>query len=347
MPAWRPACHRTLGARYKSAYDTDIRNRQTMTHLVDLWRSIQSAVMPLQRMRSSETIWQPEPLRLAASRSQALAYGVLIVAVMLLGIVLLLQFAPQNVGYDYEIFHDVGLKLLNGRPIYDQGVQSDGRYYRLIYLPHVAILMAPLSLLPKRLAWAIICVLSVSVMFLIGRRWRLSPLQLVLAVTGLPALHSFYLGNLDALVTGTLLLPVEWQIVGVLTKPQVAIGLAPRALTRRMAWLLIAAIAALAIAYGFSDSFLYLPQAQALDVNLWHAVNPWQMVVGLAVFGLGMWRKDERLLLGCSPLLSPYALLAGMVPLWMAICATANRWVSLALWGAAYLAVAWFVYHPL
>ncbi len=317
-----------------------------MAHSIWSRRIMQSAATSLRRVLTPAAPWQPEPLPRAVSRSRALANGALLVVALVVGVVVLMRFAPDNVGYDYEIFHDVGVKLLHGRPIYDEDVQSGEHRYRLLYLPHAAILMAPLSLVPQRLAWAILCVLSVLTIFLIGRRWRLSSFQVVLIVTALPTLRTLYLGNVDALVTGTILLPVEWQIVGVLMKPQVAVGLAPRSLTRKTAWFLLAAMIVLAIVYGFWDSLLYLSEARALSVNVWHAINPWQMVVGLAVFGVGMWRKDERLLLGCSPFLSPYVTLGSLVPVWMAICATTNRWVSVALWGANYLFIAWVLYHP-
>jgi len=109
---------------------------------------------------------------------------------------------------------------------------------------------------------------------------------------------------------------------------------------------LLAAIIVLAIAFRFTDALLYLPIAETMSVNVWHAIHRWQLGVGLAILAVGLRRNDERLLIACSPFLSTYVTLGSLVPVWMAVCAFTNRWVSLALWAAIWLAVGWGIIPP-
>lgn len=260
-------------------------------------------------------------------------------AFVILLTIALFEFAPDDVGWDYELFQIVSLKALAGESIYQDIQRSDGFVVRYLYPPHVAFMLMPLAVLPFRVGWAILCGLAVLIVILVGYRWKFDLLKIILSLTVLPAIFSLYQGNIDGLLLVALLIPLRWQMGFILIKPQSIGGLALRTLKYKEAWFVLLAIGAAAILFRFQDAVTFAQQASGLtNVNLWHKVTPFQSIPGVVLLALGVRRKDERILLLCSPFLSPYVTLGSLWPAWVGLCALTNRWVLLLLWACLWVA---------
>jgi hypothetical protein len=278
---------------------------------------------------------QPRPSG-AQWNSRARLFGLFAFVILLT--FALYAFAPDDVGSDYELFQIVSLKALAGEPIYQAITRSDGFVVRFLYPPHVAFGLTPLAVLPFRVAWAIVCGLATLIVLLVGCRWEFDFLKLILSLTVLPAVFSLYQGNIDGLLLVTLLIPLKWQMGFILVKPQSIGGLGLRTLKHKEAWFVLIAIALAAIIFRFQDAIIFANQASSLtNVNLWHKATPYQFVPGVLLLWLGMRRNDQRILLLCSPFLSPYATLGSLWPAWIGMSAIANRWVLLLLWAGLWV----------
>jgi len=120
-------------------------------------------------------------------------------------IVVLFALAPKGTSIDFAVFRRAGERFLHGEDLY-----RGDEFFSFKYAPAIAAFFVPFALLPHRLGWLVLNLLSGAV--LVGvLRWgarclRARPgflhLALVLAMTAPYYGHLFWLGQTDALLLG-------------------------------------------------------------------------------------------------------------------------------------------------
>lgn len=265
-----------------------------------------------------------------------------VITVVLLGTLTLLFILVPWTGDDWETFYGAGQRILKGDALY--GSRITHAYFS--NPPWLALLLAPLTMLPEKFGWALLCATTLMAALLVLHTWAdalpglIKPL---LVLTSPAMLYILLHGQIDMLIIAGVLLPKEWWPIIALTKPQVAIGLLFGLPRRRWlaAGLIVVGVTAITLAlFGFwPPELLRQPTPfRSATHNLWLGLWPYQIPAGVALVLLGMSRKDERLLIAGSPLLSPYAAISTLIGPWIAAVTYLSSWqatlVFLSWWGA-------------
>jgi len=242
-------------------------------------------------------------------------------------------FSPIMTGDDWQTFYGAAKQALAGQNLYVMPVTF--AFYS--NPPWVALAFVPLSFLPFRLGWALVCTGSFLAALAVAYRWRLSLLKTVLVLLSPSMLYILLHGQIDLLLLAGLWLPQEWWVLIAFAKPQVAFGLL--AGVRRSKWVRSALILAGAILITlalFGDwplDLLRQPHPFAKEGhNLWLGLWPFQAPAGLALIMLGFSRSDEKLLVAGSPLLFPYATMSNLIGPWLAVNAFLKDWQAVLVW---------------
>ncbi len=257
-------------------------------------------------------------------------------------LVLVLTFAllPIPGGVDWETFYAAAERVWTGQPLYGEEVVWHSHFYNP---PWVAVLLAPLALLPFRWGWAVVSVATLILVTAVVRRWRGGYVRVILVLLSPPMLYTLLHGEIDGLVLGGLLLPQQYWILVALSKPQVAFGLMFG--IPRKKWLPTVALTGsvmLVSLLWFGNwplEILRQPKPLLTDTwNLWLGLWPYQVPAGVALLLFGLSRRDERLLVSASPFLFPYATISSLLGPWAAVCTFLTEWQAvlvLASWWAA------------
>lgn len=256
-------------------------------------------------------------------------------------LVLVFLVSPWSGGDDWETFHGAARRVLAGEPLY--GTRVTHAYYS--NPAWLALLLAPFGLLPMRLGWAMMCAVTLMLSLALLHRWepRSGLLKPVLILLSPPTVYILLHGQIDGIVISAVFLPVEWWVLAALIKPQVAIGLlggVPRADWLKTA--LVTGVVGLVtiLIFGLWPLDLLEQPTPFVDAghNLWRGLWPFQVPAGVALIALGYSRRDERLLIAGSPLLSPYAAISTLIGPWIAAVTYLSGWQSLLVflsWWAA------------
>ncbi|WP_119070347.1 glycosyltransferase 87 family protein [Aggregatilinea lenta] len=280
--------------------------------------------------RLPDTVRHPKPEAVAA---------VLLLVLLTLGFFV----APWNGGDDWETFYGAGRRVLAGDSLYRSKITH--AYYS--NPPWLAVILAPLTLLPQKLGYAVLSAATMVASLALLHHWTHGHSGLIKPVLVLLSPAAFYTlmhGQIDALMVATILLPAEWWLLAAITKPQVAIGIAlgiPRSLWIK-ALLLTMVVGLLSILlFGLWPLDLIDQPApfKAMTHNLWLGLWPFQVPAGVALLVLGIQRKDERFLIAGSPLVSPYAAMSSMLGPWIATITVLTDWQALAVWASWWIAV--------
>ena len=277
----------------------------------------------------------------------ALNFSVLVLALALMVVVVLFMTMPLpdnvNVGEDWTVFRGAALRLAHGNPhIY--GVDYHPEFVdKVLYFnaPWLAAALIPVAILPERLGWALLCTASLSLTIVLLNRWsktRPGMLKVLMALISPPLIQIVIHGQVDALIVAGVLLPAEWWPLVVTAKPQAAFALAfgvPRA-----KWLRAAIILGVALVLSLLLLGLWPRALQDSVANeggyLTQRVGSirWllQLGIGGALAVWGLTKKDERLLISASPLLSPFAFVHSFYGLWVALVATLDVRIVTAAW---------------
>lgn len=265
----------------------------------------------------------------------------IVFVLLFVALVFIFFLSPWPGGDDWETFRGAVWRLLEGERLY--GTRITHAYYS--NPPWLAALLLPLGILPFKFGWAIVCAASLGAALLLVYRWQpqtgiVKPLLILLSP---PMFYILMHGQIDALVLSGVWLPTQYWAIVALTKPQVAIGLIAGIPQRH--W--IRALALTGILVGLSllllgnwvEELLHQPSPfVGAGHNLWQHLWPFQVPAGVALVLLGMSRKDERLLVAGSPLLSPYAAISTLIGPWIAAVTYLSNWqaalVFLSWWGA-------------
>jgi hypothetical protein len=252
-----------------------------------------------------------------------------------IGLGLLAGFALSSIpeADDWIIFYETGQRVWAGAPLY--GTPTHFNYYT--YPPWLAVVIAPLSLLPIRWGWAALCCISLCVTLVLARRWQTGLVRPILAMVSPAMAYIILHGQVDALLLAGLLLPREWWFLVGLTKPQVTLGLILGVERQRIfrAAALSGLIFLISIVWLGNWPLQLLRQPAAFVYathNLWLGLWPFQVPAGVALILLGVKRQDERLLVAASPFLAPYAATSSLLGPWLAVASFLNDWEAALVW---------------
>lgn len=267
----------------------------------------------------------------------------LIFLAVLVALILAFALLPIPGGIDWETFYGAAQRIWTGQPIYGEMVSWHSHFYNP---PWVAVILAPLGLLPFDWGWAVVSAATLLLVAAVMRRWRGGTIRLILALLSPPVLYIILHGEIDGLVLAGVLLPREWWVLAALTKPQVTLGLLfgiPRS-----RWLPAAAITAAVLIvsllwFGNWPLALIRQPRPLLEQswNLWMGLWPFQVPVGVMLILLGLSRQDERLLLAASPFLSPYATTSSLLGPFIAVLLFLKDWQAAVVWFSWWAAVAY------
>jgi len=265
--------------------------------------------------------------------------GLLLLSVVVLLLAAGFVLSPIATGDDWETFYGAAWHVLTGRNLFSSPITFT--YYS--NPPWVAIALIPLSLLPFRWGWGIVCSLSFLAILAISRRWHLGLIKTILAMLSPSMLYIALHGQIDLLLLSGILLPVEWWLVLALAKPQVTIGLMfgiPSRLWIRALLIFLGVFSLSVFLLGFwLPDWILQPHPFSQEAhNLWLGLWPFQVPVGVALLLKGISRSDEKLLVAASPFLFPYATTSSLIGPWLAVSAFLKDWqiflVWLSWWGA-------------
>ena len=251
--------------------------------------------------------------------------------------------SPWPGGDDWETFRGAAQRVIAGDSLY--GTRVTHAYYS--NPPWLAALLLPLGLMPFKLGWAILSAFSLGAALLLLHRWqpRAGVVKPLLILLSPPMVYILMHGQIDALLISGVWLPTQYWAIVALTKPQIAIGLI--AGVPRQHWLRASILTGLVVGLSlllwgnWVEELLHQPSPfVSAGHNLWKYLCPYQIPAGVALVLLGMSRKDERLLIAGSPLLSPYAATSSLIGPWIAaITYLSNQQAALVFlswWGAVF-----------
>ena len=264
-----------------------------------------------------------------------------IVALLFGALSLAFYLAPIQSGDDWETFRTGTLHILAGTSIYTPFLHTRYGMHVFANPPHVAFLLLPLAVLPERVGWAAVSALTLLALVALAYHWRFPLTTLIAALLSPFVLYLLLHGQIDALLMASVLLPRWTWVAAALGKPQAVGGLALESLRDRRAWILLLALLLLAVAYRYWEAIDANAHLVNAPFNVWAGVWPLQVPAGLAILLTGWQKRDARLLLAASPLLVPYATIGSLLPMWIAACASLNRWVILMTWIAIWVVLFW------
>lgn len=241
--------------------------------------------------------------------------------------------SPISTGDDWETFSGASRRVLQGESPYKSVIT----FAYFSNAPWVAILFTPVSLLPLRWGWALVCVANMVALLALAHSWRYSTAKTVLALTSPAMIYIFLHGQIDTLIIAGVLLPYSWWGLVALAKPQVAFGIIFGIPYRY--WLLVISVTGSVLLitfliFGFWPLVLLQQPKPFIEGthNLWLGLWPFQVPVGIAAVLLGISRKDEKLLVAGSPFLFPYATTSSLIGPWLAINSLFKDWQVLIIW---------------
>jgi hypothetical protein len=244
-----------------------------------------------------------------------------------------LYYSPIQTGDDWETFHGASWRILLGKPLYGEMVT----FAYFSNPPWVAIAFIPLSLLPLRLGWSFICLLSMLAVLILAKRWGLSLVKTALSLASPSMAYIILHGQIDSLILAGVCLTYEFYPLLAFSKPQVAIGLLfgiPKNYWLRSTLLFMIILIISIFLFGFwLVEIIQQPRPFTLGAhNLWLGLFPFQVPVGVLLILWGISRSDEKFLLAGSPFLAPYATTSSLIGPWMAINYFLNDWQALIVW---------------
>jgi hypothetical protein len=246
---------------------------------------------------------------------------------------------PLPGGDDWEVFYHAGRRVFSGDPLYGEPVYDGFYYYNA---PWLAVLIAPLTLLPSRVGWAILSVSALLLTVLVVRRWRSGLVQPMLALLSPPMFYILLHGQVDALALAGILLPQTYWGLVALCKPQVAFGLLfgtqefPKIIRMAVVTSLVMLLSFLF--FGLWPIEVFRQPGPVGRHNVWLGLWPFQTAVGIGLIFWAINRRDERFLVAASPFFWPYASTSSLLGPWIVMGTLLKDWqaaVVLAGWWAA------------
>jgi len=207
-------------------------------------------------------------------------------------------------------------------------------------------MLAPLGMMSFNVSLSIIIAASVVIGLMLLERWngRLEIAKSVLFIASPPTLAVFCFGQIDLIVLGALLLPVQWRALAALSKPQVMCGalvtIPPGKMLR--AGTIVVAVGILSLLFINPTDIYTIPAGQSPGGeihNLWYYLAPANMIFGAMLLAYGMRIKSERICIAASPFCVPYAAMSSFVGLWLVLLSWLPvRWCAV-VWTFVWLVI--------
>jgi hypothetical protein len=219
--------------------------------------------------------------------------------------------------------------------------------------PWVALLLYPLTPLPERIVQAFIAFLNMAITLLLVARFGGNRWSFILTVTSSPFLSLLFQGNIDFLPMAAFLIPPNWGLALMLSKPQVGImsGLIWFKQARNKVLFLIPAVALLLISFTIWGWWVPGMLQQTLNsssrsVGPWNiSPFPWLVPVGFLLLYYAWELEDELIAVAATLCLVPYFAAYSLTAMFAMLAARNPRagfiaWVV--LWGS-FLFLRWAV----
>ena len=160
---------------------------------------------------------------------------------------LIFYLAPINLGFDWTVIIQGSQRLLRGEEVY-QKIDLEYGYY---YAPWLTTLLAPISVLPNRLTFAMLNAITLLGTVILSFRFKLGLIRTLLLLTSPPIFYSLMLGQIDIMVLLFIFLPKELWAIAALTKPQTTLGLGFALLNHPRRWIrtIIVSVSILAVSF--------------------------------------------------------------------------------------------------
>ena len=205
--------------------------------------------------------------------------------------------------------------------------------------PWVALLLYPLTLLSERVAQALIAYLNLAATLLIVARYRGNRWSFVLTLTSAPFLSLLINGNMDWLPMLAFLLPMQWGMLILLSKPQVGsmAGLVWFKQAKRKDLFFVPAIGFFLVSilvwgWWLPHMIGHSLQAGGRAVGPWNiAPFPWLTPIGLWLLYQAWKREDELIAVAATFCLVPYFAIYSLTVFFAMLTARAPR-LSVIAW---------------
>lgn len=219
--------------------------------------------------------------------------------------------------------------------------------------PWVALLFYPLTFLHERVAQAVITFLNLAVTLLLVARYGGNRWSFILTATSSPFLTLLFSGNIDFLPMAAFLLPANWGLVLMLSKPQVGIiaGLIwfKRAKNRVLFLIPAAVLLLLSLTiwgWWIPDMLQNSAYSAGRPVGPWNiSPFPWLVPVGLILLYYAWKLEDELIAVAATLCLVPYFAAYSLTAMFAMLAARSPRasivaWIV--LWGGHFF-IRWVV----
>jgi hypothetical protein len=195
--------------------------------------------------------------------------------------------------------------------------------------PWLFLALHPLSWLPARWGAAALMVLSTTIVLVYVR----SPWKSLFILTSVPMQAIYILGQIDALPLLGLVVAPTWSLPLLAIKPQGIFLTALRRLTVRSILAMLIVLALSVLVWGpWWSHFQTLGGMPDEPHNA--SLFPYSLVAGLPLVWLGLKRKSDALLCWASLCLTPYFMIASLLP---AVAASIKESEDPRVWFAVWL----------
>jgi hypothetical protein len=271
----------------------------------------------------------------------------LVLALALVTLVVMFVIAPLPanvyVGEDWAVFRSAALRVAHGNPhIYGVDFHPEHPWNYFFYnAPWLAVALTPVAVLPERVGWALLSTATLAGTIALVWRWakpKPGLLKTLLALISPPVILIIVHGQIDALIVAAVWLPPEWWPLVLTAKPQTAIALilgVPRDRWLRAAVILGTAVVLSLLLFGFWPR----PLAHSVtdsSANITRGAQsvawPLRLAIGAALAAWGARKRDERVLIAASPLLSSYVTVHSLYGAWIVLVSTLDRRYVALLW---------------
>ena len=263
-----------------------------------------------------------------------------LLALLLFGLMVI--FLPP--AYDWrEYFIPATREFISGRSPFD--------VYGYFNAPWVLIPFIPLILLPEPLGRAILAMATMASYGTIAYRLGAKFPAIVLILISPPVILNIYNGNVDWLVSLGFILPPQFGLFFLVTKPQIGSAVALfwlvetwrlkgfKEVVRVFAPVTIALVFTFVL-YGFWPQRYFAFGTLTMNSSLW----PYSIPVGLVLIVSSLRKRQLKFAIGASPCLAPYltfhswstALLALSASLPELITAVIGLWILVGIRGFGY-----------
>jgi len=241
--------------------------------------------------------------------------------------------------FDWDVYRLAIEAFFHGGNPYQVG-EGFMRFYNP---PWTIFIMAPFTL-ARGYAMLVLAIVSTMILAIIGRRWGLKPLGVILLVTSAFNYQTIMAGNAEAIAWLGLFLPPGLGIFFFLIKPQSTIGMVAFLLYRRWQTAgVVGVVRLLAVPVLLTLGALALwglPPIVPCPCN--RSLFPYSLLLGIPALLIAMRQQRPRWAAFSGPFLTPYVAYHGYLPVLFAfrgvglLLVWVLTWIPIALYGITF-----------